>query len=144
MMGLFGAKLAEVMVKYCEQIKTMQHRIAHEVRMEQCKSVTCSVIIVALFSFVPFVDWAAHMGGLVAGYSVGMILFAIKARTYTLKIFWGSIGIFLTIVLFSTSLEYMYNEVEPEEELRDVCEYYRKNFEEYECNCQLLDEQSGD
>jgi hypothetical protein len=26
--------------------------------------------------------------------------------------------------------------VEAAEELRDVCGYYKQNFEEYQCNCQ--------
>ena len=139
-MGLFGAKLAEVVVRYCDKIKTMQHKIAQEVRMEQCRSVTCSVIIVALFSFIPFVDWAAHMGGLVAGFCVGMFIFAFRVRKKLMLMFWACLGLFLSILFYSTSLEYMYNEVEPVEELRDVCEYYTQYYEDYVCYCQFLDE----
>lgn len=142
-MGLFGAKMAEVMVRYCDKIKTMQHRIAHEVRMEQCGTVTCSVIIVALFSFIPYVDWAAHMGGLVAGFCVGIPIFALNLKKKVMLLFWACVGTFATVTFYSTSLEYMYNQVEPVEELSDVCEYYRRSFEDYECNCQYLD-QSGD
>jgi hypothetical protein len=53
-MGLFGAKLAEVIVRFCDRDKTTQGRIAHQVRKEQATGVTCSVIVVMLFSFIPF------------------------------------------------------------------------------------------
>lgn len=53
-MGLFGAKLAEVIVRFCDRDKTTQGRIAHQVRKEQCAGVTCSVVVVMLFSFIPY------------------------------------------------------------------------------------------
>jgi hypothetical protein len=53
-MGLFGAKMAEVFCKFCDRDKTTQGRIAHQVRKEQCSGVTCSVVVVMLFSFVPY------------------------------------------------------------------------------------------
>ena len=37
------------------------------VRKEQCSESMCAVTQVMLFSFVPFVDWAAHLGGILAG-----------------------------------------------------------------------------
>ena len=53
-MGLFGGKLAEVICRACESNKTQQGRIGHQVRKEQCAGATCSVIIVMLFSFIPY------------------------------------------------------------------------------------------
>lgn len=53
-MGLFGAKLAEVIVRFADRDKTTQGRIAHQVRKEQCAGVTCSVVVVMLFSFIPY------------------------------------------------------------------------------------------
>eukprot|EP00816_Leptocylindrus_hargravesii_P006136 CAMPEP_0196818566 /NCGR_PEP_ID=MMETSP1362-20130617/66244_1 /TAXON_ID=163516 /ORGANISM="Leptocylindrus danicus, Strain CCMP1856" /LENGTH=244 /DNA_ID=CAMNT_0042196713 /DNA_START=170 /DNA_END=904 /DNA_ORIENTATION=- len=143
-MGLFGAKLAEVACKYCDKIKTQDQHVAHKVRMEMCGGVFCSVVIVMLFSFIPFVDWAAHLGGLIAGFVIGMVLFALQLRSKLFMFFWGVFGILSCVIFYSTSLEYMYNQVEPVEELRDVCEYYRQYFEDYECNCQLERNQSGD
>ncbi|EEC49807.1 predicted protein, partial [Phaeodactylum tricornutum CCAP 1055/1] len=70
LMGLFGAKLAEVTLRVCDRADTEQQRVAHQVRKEQCTAVTCSVLLVMLFSFIPYVDWAAHLGGLVAGFAV--------------------------------------------------------------------------
>lgn len=53
-MGLFGAKLSEVICRFCESEETKQERVAHQVRKEQCAGVTCSVTIVMLFSFIPY------------------------------------------------------------------------------------------
>ena len=53
-MGLFGAKLSEVICRLCESDKTKEERVAHQVRKEQCAGVTCSVTLVMLFSFIPY------------------------------------------------------------------------------------------
>lgn len=53
-MGLFGGKLAEVVVRSCESKRTIQGRIGHEVRKEQLGGVLCSVILVMAFSFIPY------------------------------------------------------------------------------------------
>jgi membrane associated rhomboid family serine protease len=53
-MGLFGGKIAEVICRYCESTETEQGRVGHQVRKEQCAGVMCSVIIVLLFSFIPY------------------------------------------------------------------------------------------
>lgn len=53
-MGLFGAKLSEVICRFCESDRTEQGRIGHQVRKEQCAGVMCSVTVVLLFSFIPY------------------------------------------------------------------------------------------
>jgi membrane associated rhomboid family serine protease len=53
-MGLFGAKLAEVICRFFESDQTKQERVAHQVRKEQCAGVSCSVVLVMLFSFIPY------------------------------------------------------------------------------------------
>jgi membrane associated rhomboid family serine protease len=137
-MGLFGGKLAEVILRACERQITKQDRIAATVRKEQCCVVTFSVIIVMAFSFIPFVDWAAHLGGLIAGFVIGLALFsfAVQGCYGVWKIVWLGLGIAAASAYFIGTLTYMYSgEVEGAEELRDVCGYYKENFENYECNC---------
>jgi len=135
-MGLFGAKLAEVFLRACERRLTKQDEIAHEVRKEQCCIVTASVVLVMLFSFIPFVDWAAHLGGLIAGFLVGLMIFAWEIHGMAWKILWFAIGSALTLTALIVSLQYMYSgEIETMDELRDVCGYYKEHFEDYECNC---------
>ena len=53
-MGLFGGKLGEVFCRACESKKTAQGRIGHQVRKEQLGGVTCAVVLVMAFSFIPY------------------------------------------------------------------------------------------
>jgi membrane associated rhomboid family serine protease len=137
-MGLFGGKLAEVMLRACENQLTPQDKVAATVRREQCCVVTFSVIIVMAFSFIPFIDWAAHLGGLIAGFLIGLVMFsfAVQGCYGIWKIVWLAFGIAAVVAYFSSTLAYMYSgEIESIDELRDVCGYYKENFEDYECNC---------
>jgi membrane associated rhomboid family serine protease len=137
-MGLFGGKGAEVICRCFESKTSDQEHVAYQVRKEQCAGVLCSVTIVMLFSFIPYVDWAAHLGGLLAGFCVGMIVFAadLKKACWS-KLFWLLVGVGITGIYFIVIFQQMYSgKVEAAEELRDVCGYYKQNFQEYECNCQ--------
>lgn len=138
-MGLFGAKLAEVFLRMCESDKSQEERVGHFVRKEQRNETLCAVTFVMLFGFVPFVDWAAHLGGLLAGFCAGMVCFSFYIENRAFLMCWFIIGIGLTIAYYGATLTYMYTEVEPMEELDDVCGYYQQFFEDYECNCQLED-----
>lgn len=142
-MGLFGGKAAEVICRFFETETSDQDRIGHQVRKEQCAGVMCSVIVVLLFSFIPYVDWAAHLGGLLAGFCVGMIVFAVDLnKAVCSKLFWLLVGVAITVAYFVVVFQRMHSgEIESAEELRDVCQYYRENFEDYECNCQRNDKQ---
>ena len=87
------------------------------------------------------VDWAAHLGGLLAGFCVGMIVFSLDVLKQVWKLFWLLLGVAMTVVYFVVTLQHMYSgDVELTEDLRDVCGYYKEYFEDYECNC-MIDEQ---
>eukprot|EP00559_Dactyliosolen_fragilissimus_P002001 CAMPEP_0184866270 /NCGR_PEP_ID=MMETSP0580-20130426/21612_1 /TAXON_ID=1118495 /ORGANISM="Dactyliosolen fragilissimus" /LENGTH=368 /DNA_ID=CAMNT_0027365861 /DNA_START=83 /DNA_END=1189 /DNA_ORIENTATION=+ len=139
-MGLFGGKLAEVFCRQRESQKTEQGRIARKVRTEQLSETLCAVTVVMIFGFVPYVDWAAHLGGLIYGFFSGMLCFSTWIKTRNYAIFWFVVGIILNVLGYSIALSYMYNSVDPIDDLNDVCEYYKRNFDEYECNCQLGDD----
>jgi Rhomboid family len=139
-MGLFGGKLAEVIIRAlecCNNDHSQQERVARAVRKEQCCLVSTSVIIVMLFSFIPFVDWAAHLGGLISGFLIGLAIFPFDLQAHwSIRIICSAVGLAVTITGFALALQYMYSgKVESMEELKDVCGYYKKNFEDYECNC---------
>ena len=138
-MGLFGAKLTEVLCRACEGRSsgdTLQERVGAIVRKEQGVGTLFSVGLVMAFSFIPYVDWAAHLGGLLAGMSVGMLIFSFYVRSIVFKLLWFLMGMACTVSYFVKTTNYLYGSVEPEEMLRDVCEYYQEFDPDYECSCQ--------
>ena len=71
-------------------------------------------------SFIPYVDWAAHLGGLAAGFVIGLVCFSFKIRNWFFILVWFIVGVGTALTLFSCALAYMYNMVEANDDLRDV------------------------
>jgi len=94
------------------------------------------VILVGAFSFVPYVDWAAHLGGFLAGLCVGILIFSFWIQSRICFVLWCCIGIAITVLFYTLGLQYMYK-VQPNKDLEDVCAYYQQYFEGYECHCRL-------
>jgi membrane associated rhomboid family serine protease len=136
-MGLFGAKLSEVVMRACEQVRSKQDRVGRQVRKEQCAAVTCSVIVIMCFSFIPYVDWAAHLGGLVTGIFVGASIFACQIQSMCGRAVLVLMSLAATVACLSFGFVYMYSgAVQPMAELADVCAYYQQTMgNEYECTC---------
>lgn len=116
---------------------TLSNHIHSLVRKEQLSQSLCAVILVLAFSFVPYIDWAAHVGGVIVGFTTGILCFAPWIKTKYCATLWFVVGIILNVVFYSITLSYLYNNVKPSGELKDVCEYYKQFFEDYECNCQI-------
>jgi len=112
------------------------HFILLPVRSHQLSSVLCTVVLVGAFSFVPYVDWAAHLGGFIAGLCVGLFIFSFWIQHRICFILWCCLGIAVTVLFYTLGLEYMYK-VEPNKDLEDVCTYYKQYFEDYVCHCRL-------
>lgn len=103
--GLFGAKLSEVVCRYCERKRSVQDRVGHEIRSVQFKQVIFNVIVIGLFSFVPFVDWAAHLGGFISGIAIGMVFFSCMIENKLVMLVGCSLGVFLTMTLFLLGIQ---------------------------------------
>lgn len=100
-------------------------------------STVCLPLAILLLLLLRPVDWAAHLGGLIAGMLVGIPVFAPHIENVVCRFIWILVGIAATVVCFTYALVYMYSgAVEPAQELRDVCAYYQEFFEDYECVCQ--------
>ena len=65
-MGILGARISEGLVKYYDEAGGI----------DDLETNIVSLAVVLGMSFVPFVDWPAHLGGAVAGFVVGSIRFA--------------------------------------------------------------------
>jgi membrane associated rhomboid family serine protease len=74
-MGVLGARIGEGLVKYYDAGGGIDDLCVTGV----------SVIFVLLMSFVPFVDWPAHVGGMASGFVLGLIAFSHQN-------FWGRYG----------------------------------------------------
>ena len=127
----------------CESQKNEQAKLSHDILCEQFGTVLCSVILILAFSFIPYVDWAAHVGGLVGGFAVGMMLFSCRVKTWRWRIIWFLTGALMTGIGLVLGIIYMNEEIKDNvaEMMADVCGYYEEYFknigEAYECNCML-------
>ena len=64
------------------------------------------------------------------------MLFACETPHLMWKLVWMAIGTGITVAYFAATLTKMYSgDIEPAQELRDVCGYYKQYFDDYECNC---------
>mmetsp|Transcript_16857 Transcript_16857/g.33561 ORF Transcript_16857/g.33561 Transcript_16857/m.33561 type:complete len:460 (+) Transcript_16857:230-1609(+) len=134
-MGLFGAKLAELLCRMSEKIESKQQIIGKQVRIGQLHGVICSIIVIGLVGFIPFIDWSAHVGGLVTGFLGGIILFSSFLQPIPLKIFGYLIGVLCTVILLYRATTYL-AKMEVAEELVDVCEYYQRRYwDDFACTC---------
>jgi len=144
--GLFGAKIAEALCRSRESKKNSQKELSHAILCEQFGSTLCSVILILVFSFIPYVDWAAHMGGLMGGFVVGLMIFSLKVKTFRWKIGLFAFGFLFALIGFSTGVLHMIQETKAgvAQEMEDVCGYYMNYFPDYECNCMLGRHQEQD
>ena len=137
LMGLFAAKLAQVMTHMLFTVRK-QNQDDNMIRLDQLSSVICGLILVSLLSFFTYIDWSGHMGGLFAGFFGGMVLFCNPIASCCCKLLWMVLGLAGLVAgfgfVFYTLLRDMMDEFD--DELSDSCEYFRSLFPEgYECGC---------
>jgi len=76
------------------------------------------------------------LGGLIAGFCVGMVVFALDLKYHKGLVVWLTLGTAITCIYFAFVFKELYSgDVDPPEELRDVCGYYKQFFGDYECKC---------
>jgi len=134
LMGLFAAKLAHVLTYTFFETHDMSQDDG--IHVDQLSSVLCGLTLVSLLSSFTYVDWSGHMGGLASGFFAGMLVFARPIKSCCGSLFWGFLGL-AGIAGTAVPVAYLLmNEVEPEEDLADACEYFRNLFPEgYTCGC---------
>ena len=94
------------------------------------------VLIITCSSLISTVDWSAHLGGLIAGFCVGMVIFGLDLKKWPGLVFWTILGTIITCIFYTFVFQELYGgDVDPPEELRDVCGYYKQFFDDYECKC---------
>jgi len=141
-MGIFGAKLAEILFRCRESEETLRGAMGHIARAKQLRWVIFSSILVCAFSFAPYVNWAVHLAGLGAGFLTGIPI----ASWHIDKIFYRILllltGWLFIISCFIFGFLYLYSGiVVPSAKLDDVCGYYEEIYRGngYQCNsCQVF------
>lgn len=134
-MGLFGAKLAQVAAQVCFEINEKK---GEEVRLEQLSSMLCSMSIILTVSFFTYIDYSGHMGALGAGFIVGMICFSRSIRSGCSRNMWRLLGIVLLFTFLTASFYIFIYIIEPDEDLAYPCEYFRNLYNEaHECECYI-------
>lgn len=138
LMGLFGARISQAIL--WTVFETEADYIGQgSIIFERLGSTVCSAAVVFCLTFLTYIDWAGHLGGLCTGFLVGFIVFANAIREKktraTMKLF-GLFGLLLGgVILWVILFHYAYYD----EELADACNYFRNLYTEgYSCECQAF------
>jgi membrane associated rhomboid family serine protease len=134
LMGLFGAKIAQLLAYSCFELHSeiyLETARAHEVA-----AVLCNVTVIFLLCFITYIDMSGHAGGFVTGLFAGMLFFCRAIMSRCTRFLWSFIG-FAGLVCGAAGLAYLlWFETEADEELGDACQYFRNLYSEgYECDC---------
>jgi len=138
LMGLFGARISQAILWTFFETKA-DYIGQGSIIFERLGSTVCSAAVVFCLTFLTYIDWAGHLGGLCTGFLVGFIVFSHAIREKetrtTMKLF-GFFGLLLGgIILWVILFHYAYYD----EELADACNYFRNLYTEgYSCECQAF------
>jgi rhomboid protease GluP len=115
-------------------------------RWQELRITFCQCALIAAMSFIPLIDWAAHLGGYVTGLLLGFVLYTFprlhkrrRCRFFILVLGGGSVaGI---VLIYSWSIKALAElDVQEYEFLLDVCAYYKSALEGYECSCIMAED----
>lgn len=125
LMGVMGAWLAELVIKWSDTSDGQQSN-----RMFQFVMCFINILIIIGFSFVPFIDWAAHIFGLIGGLLLGIFAFRRHINYESaLKTFGLRVGApVLFVVLFFLGVALVYSVEKPPRSLLAYCNYLQSFY----------------
>jgi len=82
-----------------------------------------SLLVLGTMSFIPLLDWAAHVGGAVMGLALGAGIFGFKLQDTWYRVCTVSCGISFVVLLWSVSLGLFFTVTDPTEDLLDICSF---------------------
>ena len=133
LMGLFAAKLAQVVTFGLFDTKS---QYGDAIRSNQLTPILLGLTLSSLLGAMTYIDFSGNLGGLVAGFFAGMAVFSGCLRSCCFGFFWRLLGLLGLGATFVLPMYFLLDTVEPDEQLADVCEYFRRFFPEgYECGC---------
>jgi len=135
LMGLFGAKIAQTITWSMFELNE-DYRKQADSMFEQLGGVVWSAILLFFLTIFTYIDWSGHLGGLVTGFLVGMTIFSFAITSKYSRVIWASIGIIIMVTGATVLGVVLFKHTEADEELADVCDYFRNLYPEgYNCEC---------
>jgi len=92
-----------------------------KVRNAQLFLVVVSDLLLIPLSFLPMVDWAAHIGGLVSGAALSVVVFADKLQEKVWRIGARAVGLVFLFGLYGLTIWHLLVGVEVSEALLHIC-----------------------
>lgn len=139
LMGLFGARISQAILwTHFESNDECAGQGA--MVFERLGGTVCSAAVLFFLTFLTYIDWSGHLGGMFTGFLVGFIVFshAIRdAMTRAAMRFAGFLGLLLGGSVLGVIV---FHYAQPDKDLADVCQYFRNLYSEgYTCECQAFD-----
>ena len=135
MLGLYGAKIAELTLQVFgatgkkdddREIMSLQHFWV----------ILGGIITLFFLGCFTYIDLSGNLGGLFCGLSAGTFYFSYELRSCCRRFLVILIGLTSLFVPTAVVFYYFLEEAELDEQLGDVCQYFRFLFtENYECGC---------
>ena len=83
--------------------------------IEQLGGVVWSATLVFLLTFLTYIDWSGHLGGLFTGFLAGIALFSYAIADVLSRTIWTSIGIAGIVIGATLSLSVLFTITETDE-----------------------------
>jgi len=114
--GLIGAWVPFILT-------TWNQTLPRDIKMRnaQLMVVVFSIVIMVPLSFVPMVDWAAHIGGTLFGFCISAAVFANRIQTQNWRIATRVAGIVSSVALLAVSVVWVFFFTKPNKELLNLC-----------------------
>lgn len=138
LMGMFGARVSQAIL--WTAFESEDEVIGQgAIIFERLGGTVCSAAVVFFLTFLTFIDWSGHLGGLFTGFLVGLMYFAYAIRDKKVR-FTVRCSALAGMLLGGLALELvLYNYAQYDEELKDACNYFRNLYtEDYSCECQAF------
>ena len=94
-----------------------------------------NIVVTLSFSTVPYVDWAAHTGGLLGGMLLSALIFSESIKTPTTRLGIRIFASFALVAYLVISFVVVATVLEPDEDLLRVCKHFRNALNDQAIPC---------
>jgi len=94
-----------------------------------------NIVVTLSFSTVPYVDWAAHTGGLLGGMLLSAVIFSEYIKTPTTRLGVRVVASAALVAYLVISFVVVATILEPDEDLLHVCKHFRNALNDQAIPC---------